>query len=219
MLCHLPPLRTWLLRPPLAKPKPKPPGLVSALEKRVTAQPSTRRSVKLANDLSDDEDAVAEAEQNVDESCARAVIQRAKKVGSVLIWSNQVAWKNARNRRECQCLSEAIDSLIDEGLGEASPGLEILCRRLVGVQLADKTGNWNICEAVQGPSTVDSVLSRAMFSKALRDAASLRRLSERSKFKPRAVSFSRSSYSDSRSSSSSSDNRRPPQGKGGASRQ
>ena len=131
-----------------------------------------------------------------------------------------MSWKSARNRRECQALSEAIDALIEEGLDEASTGLEILCRRLVGVQLADKTGDWNICEAVQGPSTVDSVLSREMFLKALRDAASIRRLTDRNKFKPRSVSFSRSSYSATRPSYSSyTDNRRPPQGRGGASRQ
>jgi len=164
-------------------------------------------------DLEDRDHEVAEAEPELEESCTRAVLQRGGKVGSVSLWCNQVQWRNARNRRECQTLSEAIDALVEEGLGEESPGLEIISRRLVGVQLADRTSDWNVCDAVTGPSMVDSVLPRHMFAKALRDAASLRRLSAP------ANRFTR--YKPTRSASHShslphSDGRRPPHGQGGA---
>ena len=178
-------------------------GIVSALEKKVAPQIQSKRvMVKRSVPRVDDEDDLA-AQGDVEDSYVRVLLERAKKVGSVALWCNQLQWKQARNRRECQTLAEAFDAFVEEGLGEDSMGLEILARRLAGVQLADKTNDWSFCDAIQGPGLMDSVLPRKMFSKALRDAASLRRLSDRTRPKFRTasrVSVDRSQLQESRRS-------------------
>jgi len=116
-----------------------------------------------------------------EESCFQSLVFRAKQVGSISLWCNQVQWRNMRNKRECLALAEALDCFMEEGIDESSAGLEIMSRRLVGVQLADRSGDWSLCEAVQGPSLLDSVLSRKHFSSVLKDAASIRRMQEKSR--------------------------------------
>ena len=164
-------------------------GLVSSLEKKVLPQVQSKREmIKRPSPRVEEEDDDVIGQGEADESYVRVLLERAKKVGSVALWCHQLQWKQARNRRECQTLAEAFDALVDEGLGEDSAGLEILARRLAGVQLADKTNDWSFCDAIQGPGLMDSVLPRKMFSRALRDAASLRRLSDRARPRLRTIS-------------------------------
>ena len=217
ILADLGSLKPALSEPVPAKIREKPQGLVSALEKKIAPHhPRTvvKRSMPKGKVEDEDVDDVMEVAPVEDDSYVRAVLDRARKVGSVSLWCNQVQWKQARNRRECQALSEAIDALVEEGLGEGSLGLEMLARRLVGVQLADKTNDWSICEAIQGPSMADSVLPRHMFSKALREAATIRRLNERA---GRGTRFKSAGRSFPDRHVQPQDNRRS-QGRGGAPR-
>lgn len=157
-------------------------GLVSRLGARVQAQSKSHYPHKLvfgADAHQEDEEAEEADGEDDQSSCAAVLLARGAKVGSVALWCNQVSWKNSRNRREAQALAEAFDAFVDEGLDVSSIGLELLSRRLIGVQLADKANDWSLCDAIQGPSLTDSALPRSMFSKVLKDAAAIRRLTDR----------------------------------------
>lgn len=59
----------------------------------------------------------------------------------------EVEWKNIRNEREALTLARVIDILRrDHDVDEA---IEVLCRRLAGVQSADQSGDWRLADALE----------------------------------------------------------------------
>jgi hypothetical protein len=87
----------------------------------------------------------------------------------------------------------------------SSVGMEILCRRLSGVTLADSKGNWDCCKAVEWPYASESLLDQAQLFKAYKDAATIARLRERGSKSTSSggKSFNRRNFHGDRSSSKS----------------
>ena len=140
-----------------------------------------KAKAKPSSPTSSDSEPEEAANDDPEDDCVIALLARAKAIGSVSLWCNQVNVKNFRNKRECLALAEAFDALLAEGINEDSKGLDILARRLIGVQLADNSGDWALCQAIQGPSMMESVLPRQQLAKALRDAAAIRRINDRNR--------------------------------------
>lgn len=107
---------------------------------------------------------------------AAEILERIEPYGSVKSWVKMYEWKNARNRRECEAIAQAVDALRAEGATTSSLGLEILLRRLSGVQLADLTGKWEACESVAWSSLGNSLLPRTELRRVLKDADQMSRL-------------------------------------------
>jgi hypothetical protein len=107
---------------------------------------------------------------------AADILERVEPYGSVKAWVKMYEWKNARNRRECEAIAQAVDALRAEGVTTSSLGIEILLRRLSGVQLADLTGKWEACESVAWSSFGSSLLPRAELRRVLKDADQMTRL-------------------------------------------
>ena len=118
---------------------------------------------------------------------AANVLAEIRTHGSALQFVRVSFWKQTRNKKECESLAHAIDALLCEGLKHSSLGLEILLRRLAGVQLADSTGSWDLCSAVEWINSNSSLLPREELAKVIREAERLGRLTRKttssSKFK------------------------------------
>jgi hypothetical protein len=127
---------------------------------------------------------------SVEERMAPTVFRNTQSAGSVLNWVNSQEWNTARNRRECLALAAALDTLVAEGVDTNSDGIEILVRRLSGVQLADKYDNWDLCQAVEWPYASQSLLDQHLLARAIKDAGAIARLRDRSKGKASSSSSS-----------------------------
>lgn len=107
---------------------------------------------------------------------ARSMLSATAVYGSFTAWVKQVTWKNTRNKFECEAIAQAIDALRLDGISDRSQGLEILCRRLGGVHLADQHNNWSLAEVVAFNPHGGSLMPRDVMTKALKEADTLRRL-------------------------------------------
>lgn len=61
-------------------------------------------------------------------------------------------WKHDRNKNECLTLARALDHLRRK-TPRVTEAVELLARRLAGVDIADDTGNWALCQALEGGSS------------------------------------------------------------------
>ena len=147
----------------------------------------------------DDDDDSSDASSN--DKVAAAILENARKYGSLLTWIRMTTMKQARNRHECEALADAIDTLLEEGVSESSLGIEKLLRRLSGVHLADSVGNWNVCEALQWSGVNHSLLPRDALTSALKQAASYQSLTRKLMGRT-SGNRQRPSYDSSSSSSS-----------------
>ena len=131
---------------------------------------------------------------SIDDKVAPLTLSQMSIHGSFLKWFDKVQWKNSRNKRECHFLCTLLDVLLEEGqIGEDSLALELLVRRLNGINIADTTGNWEACSALQGLGPDHSLLSRDIVFKAMKQASKISKLTGRTD----TSSKSSSSYSDS----------------------
>jgi hypothetical protein len=60
-----------------------------------------------------------------------------------------VHFEKEGNRQQCLALCFIIDQMIREGLGKDSLAVEAAVRRLIGVQSADLSGDWNYCSELE----------------------------------------------------------------------
>ena len=195
------------------KPAPKKTGLVSALQAHhggpsdgphATASVSATLGRKGVDDF-DDDDAEDQPDQpepdNSSPVYAPTVLANAHKSGSVSNWVKAQTFKKTRNQFEAIALAAAIDALLNEdGVSASAQGVEILCRRLTGVHLADENNNWDLCKAVEWPYDSESLLDQRLLSRAIKDAAALGRLRDRL-VKPsgKGKSFNRRTFTSSSS--------------------
>ena len=84
--------------------------------------------------------------------------------------------KNARNRRELNCLCLLIDLLLEEGVPYTRPSIELLVRRIAALHLVCCGKGWEVAEQLEGDD-VNSLLPRDTLRAALRDAAVVNKLS------------------------------------------
>lgn len=146
-----------------------------------------------ADDSDEDDDEPDVADQadvliRASTASAKHIFKQFMQFGSAVQWVRLNEWKNPRNKHECESLAHAIDAFHAQGISASSRGMEILLRRLAGVQLADDNGSWELCSAVEAVSRNNKLLSRAHLANALREAERLRKLSANTKnssFRPR----------------------------------
>jgi hypothetical protein len=79
-------------------------------------------------------------------------------------------FKNQRNQREASALARVID-LQRSGRYEAA--LELLCRRLAGVRIGDRTGSWEVADALEGVTAREADLPESSISRIAKRANSL----------------------------------------------
>jgi hypothetical protein len=53
-----------------------------------------------------------------------------------------------RNKNECVCLASVLDTAVKAGISLQQDFMEMLVRRMLGVHIADQTGNWKACSAL-----------------------------------------------------------------------
>lgn len=184
-------------------------GLVSALKPHFATLSASSAAVEakdeLDSDVDDDfPDPDAGASDSSGESYAPTVLANARTAGSVLNWVNGQDFVKTRNRYEAVALAAAIDSLVKD-VPASHLGIEILCRRLTGVHLADQNNNWDLCKAVEWPYASQSLLDQRLMTRAVKDAAAIGRLRDRAAKKP-SKSFERRGFSKSGSKSNNSFN-------------
>lgn len=111
---------------------------------------------------------------------ARLIRNASTNYGSLKMWAHQVRWNSQRNMHEAKTLAAAIDAVLREFKhAETSETVDILMRRLQGVQLADHHNNeWALAESIAYSGSGSSLLSRADMRAALKDAAALKRLTD-----------------------------------------
>jgi hypothetical protein len=82
-------------------------------------------------------------------SFAKSVVKNAiSQYGSMKAWVLHAHWNSQRNKHEVLALCTSLDFLITTGIALKHPGVDVLVRRAVGVQLADQHNNWSLCEAL-----------------------------------------------------------------------
>ena len=96
---------------------------------------------------------------------------RGKGTNSLLtVFKQEAHFSSTRNRNEALLLANAIDQL---QLGNVRTALELLCRRLAGVHIADSTDNWNICDAIEMRSDKRTFMPEDFLRRALKTSAQI----------------------------------------------
>ncbi len=123
---------------------------------KVDAPPEDDESTT-PHESADDNDSDDEA---VDEHFIRKQFRRLRRKhrGSAMTWFAETRFNESRNLNECHAWAEVIDAYIADHPGESTRTLELMFRRLAGVHLADSTGDWSLCDALQGDIVYNSLL-------------------------------------------------------------
>lgn len=98
--------------------------------------------------------------------------------GSILDVYKEMDFKVVRNERECLLLAKAIDLARKEHWSKL---LELLVRRLVGVQSADISGNWKLCDQFELVMDQQSFVPDDFLARALKNAQRLETLESSSR--------------------------------------
>ncbi len=88
---------------------------------------------------------------NIDDTFLPTLLNRLKRRyrNSASTWAAVTKFNSPRNEQECVALAEAVDLYREHHPRALTRVLEILCRRMAGVHLADHTGNWDYCDLLQ----------------------------------------------------------------------
>ncbi len=134
--------------------------------------PSAPRAVADDDDAFEDAEELAEVPPTMDgERMGMNIVRRARQsAGSMSGWYRTQQWINPRNGNEARSICHALDLLYaqvpDADLLDA---VECMARRLVGVQKADSSNNWNLCRALELAPDGD-LLTLAEMSKTIKVA-------------------------------------------------
>lgn len=93
--------------------------------------------------------------------------------GSIVEVYKEMEFKVVRNQRECESLARIIDLLRAKKRRRA---LEACVRRLVGVQSADTSGNWRLCDQFELVMDKQSFVPDEFLARALKNAQRLESL-------------------------------------------
>jgi hypothetical protein len=80
------------------------------------------------------------------------------------------AFKSPRNQREAVLLARVIDLL---RLGRHEAATELLCRRLAGVRIGDRTGTWEVADALEGVTAREADLPESSIARIAKRANAL----------------------------------------------
>jgi hypothetical protein len=107
---------------------------------------------------------------------ASAMYQNAySRYKSFVGWASSITWNVQRNRHEAMVWAEALDLLISDGALLQWISVEMMCRRLAGLGLADSTGDWTLVNSTALASPSDTLLPREELRRALRESTRLKR--------------------------------------------
>jgi hypothetical protein len=96
----------------------------------------------------------------------RNVMASAGHRGSVYkVYKYDVVFRKERNRRECISLAKMLDAVIRK---QWKVLRELLVRRLAGVQSADKSDNWDICDVIELDMEKQSFVPDSFMQRALK---------------------------------------------------
>jgi hypothetical protein len=197
------PIRTGPVFPFGSQPAPGP-GLLSQLRAGTSTSIDPRDLLDLKTQNDPDEAVVERVASGaaklggVEDRYAPMVLANARTAGSVVQWVYSQDWNRSRNLHECVALAAGLDALVRDRVSELSDGMEILARRLVGVQLSDaNSNNWDLCKAVEWPYPCGNLLDQRFYAKVVKDASAIRILRERSKPKGSASGRSGARFSQS----------------------
>lgn len=135
------------------------PGLGARLAaSRGKTVPPPRAASAAAPPRDDDEDGYDEAGLEAQElppqeieRMGKSIVRRAtQSAGSLSGWWRTQHWNHSRNANEARSICHALDLLLAEvPHAEDLQAVECMARRLAGVQKADHTGNWHLCQALE----------------------------------------------------------------------
>ena len=139
--------------------------------------------------------------------------------GSFDKWVKAYTFKTNRNYHECATIAAAVDALLDDGVVATARGIDILLRRLVGVQLADKhDGRWTVADQISGLPG-DALLDRAMESEILKSASNYERYQHTGGVatapKKAAAGANASDWREKKGKQNPKENKKPPSSAGG----
>ena len=124
------------------------------------------------DDQPEDADDAAGRFSDVDEVTASMMAQ-IKTYTSCRLWLRSVPWVVKRNKHEAETLAQVVDLLNQR---DHAGALRVTLLRLAGIQQADETGSWELCDAICQASAAHSFLPREVLEKALKKAALMKRL-------------------------------------------
>jgi hypothetical protein len=185
------PLGSAQRQPGGAEVKQQDPSLLDSLAARLGSAGQVDAAHNGAGDgdgVEDDAASVLSRPVLASQSLLTQMLAKARPFGSFVSFVKLVDWKTPRNKREAEVLGAIIDAHFRAGGSPTAELLEIALLRLAGVQAADSTGDWEVCEAVQVASSSQLLLPRAELDRAMRSAVQRRKLAEsvgrRSSFDP-----------------------------------
>ena len=100
--------------------------------------------------------------------------------GTILDIHKEKDYKQERNKRECETLSKIVDCLRKKH-PDVKRALEFAVRRLVGVQTADMSGSWAVCDQFELVMDKQSFVPDEFLARALKNAARLESLEHASR--------------------------------------
>lgn len=95
---------------------------------------------------------------------------RAHHNGSFVEWCERRTWKQLRNLNEARHQSRVLDQFVSEGANVSGKAMEFACRRLVGLELVDQSGNWDLMDYLQMAESSRSSLDADTLQRVLRGA-------------------------------------------------
>jgi hypothetical protein len=98
--------------------------------------------------------------------------------GTILDIHKDKLYKQERNKRECETLSKIVDCLRKRKKPDVKRALEFAVRRLVGVQTADMSGSWAVCDQFELVMDKQSFVPDEFLARALKNAARLEALEQ-----------------------------------------
>jgi len=156
-----------------------------------SASSSHRRSHAMDDDMEENALARPMAKQFL-----RNVLAKQGKDGSVChAFKHDVTFTVERNRRECLALAKVADALRANELDQA---MELLVRRLAGVQIADQSNNWKLCDAFELNTDQQSFVPDSFMRRAVKNVMRLQAL-EKSLRRPSQTSTAHAPSKSARS--------------------
>lgn len=153
------------------------------------AAPAVDTRSSLIDDKSNPLQPPSDSSSSTEERLAAKIVERATSMGSFTAWAQAQSFKSARNRNEVLVLAQALDAFLKDNIEIESLGMEILCRRVAAVHLADQSSNWKLADAIQLPTVAASLLPQADLNQAVRTASSLARVE--GSLRPRSSGYRR----------------------------
>jgi hypothetical protein len=89
-------------------------------------------------------------------------------------FKKEIHFNHARNHKECLALCVVIEAMLKKRCKITDDCVEIAVRRLVGVQMADATNNWGMCDELEAEGVSQQLLPNKTFKRMLANTSRLK---------------------------------------------